>query len=489
LASQRSESPEVVIRGGRLYWPGRPGAPAVEQDPALPSTSWLETARNNVVLVTVFLYLLLNWGFQQVRIPPVEGGGLPVGEIVLFMSLATVNYTRAFGVMSRAVYLLPFLVWWGFGVGRAMVDFSLHGMWALRDAAHVLESLFLIVGFVFASDPRYTEKLFDWLPKFLFIAVIYGALFPFRDLIWSISPTIVAGNGYEVPVLGSMANTALLLIVAAVYLMLFHGNRMLANVAAVLILGYTIAVFQARTLYLVVIAVFLFVGFHRRATIGNMGLLFYLALLMVAFITISGIQIQGRIGETFSAEFLWQHFLAIFGMSGGESEGLRSAEEGIGQRIGWWLGIFARLTESPYSFLLGLGYGDPLTDFSAPEGVVVREPHNSYVTIIGRTGIVGAIAWLSLMTGLVTCWFRSFHLARGLGWRQGENRLLILMVYLISIYILAFTQDALEKPYNIIPFYFFWGVILRMCVQLERGEIGPPPERHALPAEAASFFR
>jgi hypothetical protein len=38
---------------------------------------------------------------MQLRIPPTAGGGLPVGEIVLFLSLMTINYTSVLGRLSR----------------------------------------------------------------------------------------------------------------------------------------------------------------------------------------------------------------------------------------------------------------------------------------------------------------------------------------------------------------------------------------------------
>ena len=203
--------------------------------PSQPPASTLDRLRNNVVLVTVMLYLLFNWGFMQLRIPPVAGGGLPVGEIVLLLSLMTINYTGVLGRMSLTVAMVPLGIWWTFGVGRALFDFGVHGTWALRDAAHVLESLFLLVGFVFAGDQRSLERFFDWLPKLLFICVLYGLLYPLRVEIWMLSPTITSGTGFNVPIFGSMTNTAQLMIMAALYLILFHGNRLWPNLLAVLV--------------------------------------------------------------------------------------------------------------------------------------------------------------------------------------------------------------------------------------------------------------
>jgi O-antigen ligase len=471
LSTPRTGPTEVVIHQGRLHWGGHPdrAAPA----PELPAVGRMEALRNIVVLSTVFLYLLFNWGFMQLRIPPVAGGGLPVAEIVLFLSLITINYTGVLGRLSLTVALLPLAIWWIFGVGRALFDFAMHGTWALRDAAHVLESLFLLVGFVFAGDPRSLERFFDWLPKLLVIAVLYGLMYPIRVEIWQLSPTIMSGTGFEVPIFGSMATTSYLMIMAAVYLILFHGNKLLANVTAVLIIGFTVAAFQARTLYLTLIAAFGFVVLYRRSSMGNVGIVVILSGFLLGLITLIGLQFEGRLGATFDANFLIAHFMAIFGVCDPSLEGVCSAAEGVGQRLEWWTNIFNSMLQDPFSLLLGLGYGVPLTDFYGSSGAAVREPHNSYVTVLARTGIVGAVCWVLITLSLVRRWHHTFMECRALGWREAENRLLVMMVFFICLWVLAIGEDGFEKPYNIIPYYFFWGIILRFSLLLDRGLIGP----------------
>ena len=477
LGSTRTASTEVVIHQGRLHWPGRPAlAPQVGR-PELATASRMETLRNLTVLVTVFLYLLLNWGFMQLRVPPTAGNGLPVGEMVLLLYLATINYTGVLGRLSLTVAILPFMVWWTFGIGRALFDFTQHGAWALRDAAHVLESLFLLVGFVFAGDRNSFERFFDWLPKLLAISVIYGLLYPFQDEIANLSPTIMSGAGYPAPIFGSMSNTPQLMIMAAVYLMLFRSNRLLANVVAVLIIGYTVAIFQARTLYLILLAVFGFIVFYRRSAISNLGLLAILSGFLLALITLVGLHFEGRLGADFGPGFLVAHFLAIFGICDPSYPGVCSAAEGVDQRLEWWTKIYDSMTKDPFSLLLGLGYGLPLTDFHGSSGAQVREPHNSYLSVLARTGIVGVICWGMMMLELLRRWHNTYIRCRALGWREGENRLLVLMVFFISSWVLALGEDGFEKPYNIIPFYFFWGIALRLSLLLERGQIGPAAEQ------------
>jgi O-Antigen ligase len=468
---------DVEIRHGRLHWRAAQDAaaePVVR--PQLVSATTTETLRNNVVLVTVLLYLLFNWGFMQLRIPPVAGGGLPLGEIVLLLSLMTINYTGVLGRLSLTVAIVPLAIWWVFGVGRALFDFAMHGTWALRDAAHVVESLFLLVGFVFAGDQKSLDRFFNWLPKFLFIAAIYGFLYPIRVQIWMASPSIMSGSGYPAPIFGSMATSSYLLITAAIYLILAHGNRPVPNLVAVLILGYTLAMFQARTLYLTLIAVFGFLMLYRRSSIGNLGIVVYVSALLLALVGLIGLKVEGRLGADFNFTFLVHHFLAIFGICDASLPGVCSAAEGVGQRLEWWNNIFNRMTADPFSLLLGLGYGQPLTDFYGSSGAAVREPHNSYITVLARTGIIGAVCWALIMFSLVRRWHFTFKMCYQRGWREGENRMLVLMVLFICIWVLAIGEDGFEKPYNIIPFYFFWGIILRFSLLLERGQIGPGSE-------------
>ena len=337
--------------------------------------------------------------------------------------------------------------------------------------------MFLLVGFVFAGHPKSFDRFFDWLPKLLVVSVLYGLLYPLRDQLWNLSPTIMSGSGYPAPLFFSMANTSQLLFMAAVYLILFHGNRLLANVVAVMIIGYTVALFQARTLYLILFAIFGFLAFYRRSTVGNLGILVVLSGFLLALITLVGLHFQGRLGATFSAQFLVAHFLAIFGICDPSFEGVCSAAEGVDQRLQWWTKIYNSMVGDPFSLLLGLGYGLPLTDFHGSTGAQVREPHNSYITVVARTGIIGAICWAWITVNLLQRWHKIFVNCRRLGWREGENRLMVLMVFFICTWVLALGEDGFEKPYNIIPFYFFWGIILRMGLLLDRGLIGPGAER------------
>ena len=254
------------MQHARPYWHE---PPVFSDGPQRYQPSAVGHLRNNVAFAIVALYLIFNWGFQQIRIPPVGGAGLPMAELTLVFFFLTTHPMRVLGQLGRVVHLLPFVAWWLFGLGRAAFDVTTGGFWALRDAAHVIESLFLLVGFVFAASPAALERFFKWLPVIVGIAACYGVLYPVRELFWTFSPTIVTPNGIEAPILGVMANSAFMMIMAGFYLLLFHPRNVGAVTLAALLIAYPVAVFQARTLYLTVIALFGFFIMFRPSARGH----------------------------------------------------------------------------------------------------------------------------------------------------------------------------------------------------------------------------
>jgi hypothetical protein len=429
--------------------------------------------QNNLALIIVALYLLLNWGFQQIRIPPMVGGGVPAAELFLLLFLLTINPLRTLAQLSRSIFVLPFIGWWFFGLGRAAVDVAGSGFWALRDAAHVIESLFLVVGFVFAANPASLERFFKWLPRLLLIAACYGLLYPVRESLWTVSPYIISPNGIPVPIFGIMANSGFLLIMAGLYLLLFRPRNVATLTLAMILIAYPVAVIQARTLYLTVIALFGFVIVFRPSARGHISAIVALSAFALAVLSLTGLQVEGRLGVSLSPEFVVNHFLAIFGICPPGQEMVCAAAAGVPQRLAWWQDILRRMLSDPLKLLLGLGYGVVLTDFHSNSAVAVREPHNSYITIFARTGVIGLLCWLSMMAILVRRWYWTFLRCGEFGWRIGQNRLMILMVFFICMWVLAIGEDGFEKPYNIVPFYFFWGIVLRFSLHLKEGRIGP----------------
>ena len=397
------------------------------------------------------------------RVPP--GIGVPFGELLLLcyvLWLADVRFLLRF---SRVVMLLPFLLWWGLGFGQLFINLPEHGMWAFRDATHVIESLFLWGGFVFAAREENIERFFRWLPTLLTIGVVCGLTYPFREFFQSLSPAIISPAGNEVTIFFQYINMSVIILMAAAYLMIVRPKTFVIGplLLAPLLLAYAVAFFQARTVYLQVIAMLLLFAWQYRNSFVKMFSSLMLSALAFLIVSAFGIQLTGRLGGAVSLEFVVAHFGTIMGEGSGE---LAGAAGGVDPRIRWWIDIWQRVTSSLGNLLFGLGYGEPLVNFVNREGSVVREPHNSYISIFARIGVVGLFAFVWMHAILLIVWFRTMRLCRQAKYRIGQERLLVLFIFFMLIWIVGIGEDAFEKPFNTIPYYFFWGVVLHYSLYL-----------------------
>lgn len=419
--------------------------------------------RLTVLLLLLTGYLFLNQGFMQLRVPPPSG--VPLGEFALICYLATTNISIVLARMNAVVHIMPFVIWWGFSLMRAVSASGEYGMWALRDASQVIDSLFLIVGFSAARNSDDLDRIFRWLAWLIPVLAVYVMVgYPLK--LSTMSPTLPGGSGEPVPLLGIMNTADVALLWGAMCLIVTAPKRGISlkwfMVAGALI-AYAVLLLQNRTTYLQLVVMLVFIVLFRKRSIGPF--LAFIPIVIVAVLLIStfGLRISGRLSDEVSLSFFADHLAAIFGVSDGGDDAIAGAASGVGQRLEWWTDIYQRLTVDPATTLTGLGYGFPLIPFKATGGIQVREPHNSVISVVARSGLIGLGAWVWMQCELFLCWFRSLqrlhHFSSG---REWENRFLILLSFLVLVMVGAIGEDNMEKPYFAISYYFFWGIVLKM---------------------------
>lgn len=427
--------------------------------------------RENAALGIVTGYLVFDYFFMQIRIPP-AGFGLPIGELVLGLSLLTINVPSVMRKLGTMVNLLPFLMWWGLGFVRLTMDSMNHGFWAFRDATQLVESLYIFVGFTIAGSPRFVDRFMGWLPWVLAVTCVYGLGFSYQVQINDMSPGLPGGSGQLIPIFGTYQMTATLLMWSAFYLLALrdgHPRSPFGRIAvAALLIGFAVVVVQTRTIYLQLVGMMGILFLFRRSGLARMSLVFPMLVILVAAIMVFNIPISGRLTDKVSFSFFADHFASVFGEAKGHSEGVKEAAEGVGLRFTWWSRIYKQLIGDPALLLSGLGYGIPLTNFYAPTGTLVREPHNSLISMVSRLGLVGFFAWAWVYVEIFAAWYGAFSRARRVAWRQGQDILLLILSFAALILVSTFAEDTLEKPYNAIPLYLFIGIALRIGYSLRQ---------------------
>ena len=428
--------------------------------------------RGEILLWLIGAYVILNHGFMLLRVPPVGSFGIPLGELIIILFAATFIFElRRLPAFALVAPLTPLAIWWGVGLTRALIDTEQHGIWALRDASHLIDSLFLWIGFVVAATPGFLMRFSGWLRVVLNAGVLYSLCYPFRESLQALSPKLTAPAGYNATLLFNYTSGSLVPLTAAMRWLVDRTSVL--GIPAIVMAGglivYSVVIFQMRTTYLQVLVLFCVLLAVQPRIAFRMSTAMMLGAVALALLLVFEVQITGRLGESFSLDFFTRHFAAIWGA---KSEGIvGSASSGIDQRLGWWMDVWRNVIETPATFLFGLGYGIPLTDFSFVGGITVREPHNSIISIIGRLGFIGlaAFAWFHLW--LARIWFRVYRECRRIGERVWRNNMLILGVFFLLMWVYSFGEDAFEKPFNAIPYYFLWGIILRVYFELQAARV------------------
>jgi O-antigen ligase len=441
------------------YWPDVDFS-TIEAEPPVPH---VDTWRK-IVLWTVGGYLILNTGFEMIRVPPV-GAGIPIGELVLVLSLCFINLFLLLPRIAREVWIFPILLWWGMSLTRSLYDVHVGGAWSFRDASQAIESLFLIVGFWLVNSPSHIQYFLRWMRRLFLLAIPYGLLFPLENRLQNYSPRLPGMGTGSAHLFFQMTNTPVILIWAACWLLIERGRGRSRSpvggrdLLTGTLVAYAVAFSQSRTIYLCVllVGVMLFLTRSRLATRWTALLL--LGVVMIGAVSVSGIQIKGRLGKKISLDFIVSHFEAITGKA--SSEETVGAAEGVPQRIGWWRAIYKKMIRSPQKIVFGLGYGIPLTDYSIGNGILVREPHNSFVSVIARLGVSGMLVWLLMQGSLYISWWRIYRFCGRMEWFEDRQNLLLLLLFNILVVITAIGEDGFEKPFYAIPYYLFFGVILR----------------------------
>jgi hypothetical protein len=401
-------------------------------------------------LVVLAGYVVFNYQFMQLRIPP-TGFGIPLGELILIMVLLSTDLPRVLLRMNATVFLFPFLLWWSLGLARVVFDTVEEGFWALRDSTQLIESLFLVAGFALAGQPGMTTRLVRWLRPIMVISCLYGLLFVFMDDIEAISPTMPGASDQAIPIFAFFATTGTMLLWGA-------------SVLAILV-AYALLAVQTRTTYLQLLATAgLMLVCHRRA-LRPLAVTIPLLVTLLLLVSALGLQVSSRMNTQISLSFFWDHFLSGFGISNGEA-GVESAASGVDLRMTWWARLYDQLTADEATLLTGLGFGIPLTDFSDHLGVVTREPHNSVISVTARLGLIGSFAWIWMQIELFRTGLRAYRQSRRTGRREAAKLIFITLAFAVLCLASCLGEDTMEKPYYTIPYYALWGFALRVAYQL-----------------------
>jgi len=402
--------------------------------------------------------LVLSIGFSMLRFP----SWLPLTEsLMLFCLLGyALKQPSACALWFRSPWFFFVLFWWFYVGITVYIAYPQWGTFAFRSATHAVEMAFILLGIWIGSTDR--RKI--WL-RFFGIILLCGNIhllfWPIAPFLRDYSPKVISLVGEETPIFFNYMNSALLTTSYLSWLLFNKDNEKKWNIKFAIVAmtcGYSLIHGQGRinyALYPLLFAMVFFLDHKKTKIFVGIILLF---LLSVFIVSVYEIKLEGRIG-TFNFEFLYHHFLASFGIIADPfQEGIVGSAAGVGQRLNWWSEIERQIFHGGItSLFFGLGQGIPLTDLTLADGTPVREPHNSVLSIIGRYGLLGLSVFLWMHILMARKLIRNIRASSTL---TEYREYLILSFFLLSTFLIAMVEDALEKPFYAIWYYFVWGIAI-----------------------------
>lgn len=402
-------------------------------------------------------YATMNKGFAYIGIPP-----LFVGEIVLLLGLlATLDARNIALILSDRVMVSVglFMLW---GAARTIPFLATTPFFALRDSVIWSYGLyaFCIVS-ALLSDRKSPIRLLTFFQNFA-TAFIY--LFPICFFLTEIAgDSIPSWPDSNISIIELKIPDALVHISGIVALLMAGIVRSSSPAKVVLMCGVLIGAARARSGFVAFVGAILLIG-SLAPVKRYLGIGFAIVMLAFGALWVSDLHIKLTNARELSAQSITKGLEAITAINtmgnwrNGETV-MREAGRLNGTVI-WraiWAGFLVEKTqrEAP---LAGFGFGRSLNMPGLPLVVqrTTRSPHNGFVTIFARMGLVGLALWF----GMLGVWFHAMISSNLRALRSGQfvwaSIFMALPAYVLAALINACFDVSLEGPMIGI---WFWSLI------------------------------
>lgn len=404
--------------------------------------------------VVVFGYIAGNRGFAQLM--PVPGLPLLPAEVVLLVAggwwVVSLAHERRLPWTSDPLNRL-ILLWIILGTARLFFDVRAHGFLALRDYAMVYYAFFFFIAQRIARV--------EAVRRFLLGATLVASIL--------VLPGMLLTEAFPAFFFGQLT-------VNGVPLIYYKGDLggMFIGVGSLLLYFFA----QGRQRYWAwpvsaVMFIFVAAGGNRAAMLGLV-----IATLLLVFArrwhfaawqgAAVAVALAGAVTLAVVFNNTWAenklHGVAdrlksladVQGVANYESEDSFNKGDNNRYRLLWWKNVVIDTWEGNPVF--GLGFGHDLAKSFAqeynPEGSEefgVRSPHNIFLSVFGRLGLVGLAVWSAFCAVLLRETWRSLH-------HDADGMLWALWCSLWVILIGASLGVVLEGPMGAVPFWTLLGL-------------------------------
>ena len=417
------------------------------------------------MLFIVFSNFFFGWAFQNFTISFV-----PIVYVFLLLLLLNSKLSTNLKILQDVGLLNIFLFYLMYNLVKLSINYFEYGLVAIRDGTFVLDSLFILVSLSFFSsiEPTITKILkICFLYSFMFI------LFWFiRDSVIFLSPTITSPLGGQTNLFFNFSTINVTCGFFAFYSYLFLDSNNKKFIYFLFFLIFSLILLPKRMIYVWYISAFLYLIFIDKK---NINFTFKLLSVFIVFyiIDLIGIFSIFKVKEINFFDFFKSHLLSTIPTY--EINNIDDFFVGTQSTVSWridkWTMTISNVMATFNTFLFGLPFGVSLTDFYNTQGMQTREPHNLYITIFARTGLIGFILFSILHFKIIRILYKAYIKSLILR-NKATNKLMILfMMYVLFIFGGGgISSSILSATYHSTQFYLFVGIWISIYFKLLKDE-------------------
>lgn len=344
---------------------------------------------------------------------------------------------------------------------RIAADMGDYGNLAIRDGLVAFEAWSFFVGIVLATRIG-VAKTIGRLNGLFAVAAIWFLLYPFADRIKAASPKV--GIDQSVALLDFTVGVNIAAMLAIWFVAVRRPGRSLFLVAAL----SSVLLLQSRGGYLVLVIVAVWamvVRLPRRgASISGAASLARASVgvaIIAAVIVVTGANVQGRLGARISASGVAEQMGTLAGNEGMGAGSFRHRKQA-------WSALARRVASDRTDTLVGVGLGPDLFGGFTTGGELVRKPHNDFLEVWARTGIVGLVAFVALLGAVAWPSLRVAH------WHPLGTWFVGLHAY---AFVMAMGQPFFAFAYNTGVYFMLAGIATVLARHPEACQPGAMVER------------
>ena len=437
-----------------------------------------------VLNVCGLLVLNRGWSYLGVQVGPLP---LYVGELVIAVAiLATLGRLGERPRPHRATLMWLLVPYSVIGVAHMVFDAQV-GLESFRNFSLVYYAILVPAGFYLAMSARRRRATVRLVGGALLVQMLYNTTYPWRVITSKLGPTFASG----VPLIGNHASSYLAGVMAIAFCVLLGGPvfgwRRGMRLATAAFGVFVLAIVQARGGFLSLASLFLLLLIYgpRGSLRGALAIL-VVFMLGLGVLEVSGLQIRGE-RTTVGLDNLVTIARSIVPDSSARNPADPEFDRDVAQgmsgtakmRLGWWKKAVRDTFVTPQTALFGAGFAHVLVPVKLNERMMVRHPHNIYVSFLARTGLVGAITFTLFLVFLLAQLLSRTRAATDPVLR---NLFLFFGASVLAVMVTGLVSPVYETPYQATVHFFLHGFALGLVDLDRRGlleaeDVLPVPRR------------